>query len=86
LHFVAVTAAGRHRLCGLRFGLRRTGNLARRGRAANRRHRLLGVTPHGTEVAKAATNHSPLFYIDEPAIAVATRALLTVAVDYLQGQ
>jgi amidohydrolase len=47
---------------------------------------FVGVTPDGPDVAKAATNHSPLFYIDEPAIAVATRALLTVAVDYLQGQ
>jgi hypothetical protein len=28
-------------------------------------------------------NHSPLFYIDEKAIPVATRALLAVAVDYL---
>lgn len=46
----------------------------------------VGVTPAGTDVAKAASNHSPLFYIDEPAIAVATRAMMTVAVDYLQGK
>ena len=45
---------------------------------------FVGVTPPGPEVAKAASNHSPLFYIDEPAIAVATRALMTVAIDYLQ--
>jgi amidohydrolase len=47
---------------------------------------FVGITPDGPDVAKAATNHSPLFYIDEPAIAVGTRALLTLAVDYLQGQ
>ncbi|HMN43726.1 MAG TPA: M20/M25/M40 family metallo-hydrolase [Povalibacter sp.] len=46
----------------------------------------VGVTPPNTDVAKAATNHSPLFYIDEPALRVATRALLGVAVDYLQGE
>jgi len=33
----------------------------------------------------AAPNHSPLFAIDEPALAVATRALLAVTVDYMQG-
>ena len=46
----------------------------------------VGVTPPNTDVAKAATNHSPLFYIDEPALRVATRALLGAAVDYLQGE
>lgn len=45
----------------------------------------VGVTPAGTDMAKVASNHSPLFYIDEPAIAVATRAMMAVAVDYLQG-
>lgn len=46
----------------------------------------VGVTPPATDVANAATNHSPLFYIDEPALRVATRALLGAAVDYLQGE
>jgi amidohydrolase len=45
----------------------------------------VGVTPAGTDVADAPSNHSPLFYIDEPALRVATRALMNVAVDYLQG-
>jgi amidohydrolase len=46
---------------------------------------FVGVTPDGKgEASTAASNHSPLFYIDEPAIAVATRALATVAVDYLE--
>lgn len=47
---------------------------------------FIGVTPPGPDVGKAASNHSPLFYIDEPAIAVATRAMLTVAVDFLQSK
>ena len=46
---------------------------------------FVGVTPAGTDMAKAASNHSPLFYIDEPAIGVAMRSLTAVAVDYLQG-
>ncbi|MGH8177986.1 MAG: amidohydrolase [Steroidobacter sp.] len=44
----------------------------------------VGVTPPGADLTKTASNHSPLFYIDEPAIAVATRAMMAVAVDYLQ--
>jgi amidohydrolase len=45
----------------------------------------VGVTPAGQDMSKVASNHSPLFYIDEPALAVATRAMMAVAVDYLQG-
>jgi amidohydrolase len=45
----------------------------------------VGVTPPGQDANAAPSNHSPLFYIDEPAIAFATRALTSVAVDYLQG-
>ena len=45
---------------------------------------FVGVTPAGTDVANAPSNHSPLFYIDEPALRVASRALMTVAVEYLQ--
>lgn len=45
----------------------------------------VGVTPQGQDASAAPTNHSPLFYIDEPGIAFATRALASVAVDYLQG-
>ncbi len=47
---------------------------------------FVGVTPPNGDVSAAPSNHSPLFYIDEPAIAVATRALLSVAVDYMQGE
>ncbi len=46
----------------------------------------VGVTPTNTDVANAPSNHSPLFYIDEPAIGVAQRALTAAAVDYLQGK
>jgi amidohydrolase len=45
----------------------------------------VGVTPPGQDANAAPSNHSPLFYIDEPGIAFATRALASVAVDYLQG-
>lgn len=45
----------------------------------------VGVTPPGKDALAAPSNHSPLFYIDEPGIALATRALATVAVDYLQA-
>jgi amidohydrolase len=45
----------------------------------------VGVTPPGQDANAAPSNHSPLFYIDEPSIAFATRALTSVAVDYLQG-
>jgi amidohydrolase len=46
---------------------------------------MVGVTPKGTDVVTAPANHSPLFYLDEKAIPLATRALTTVAVDYLNG-
>jgi amidohydrolase len=45
----------------------------------------VGVTPPGKDVVTAPSNHSPLFYIDEPGIALATRALTAMAVDYLQA-
>jgi amidohydrolase len=44
---------------------------------------MVGSTPKGTDVATAPANHSPLFYLDEAAIPIATRALTQVAVDYL---
>lgn len=46
---------------------------------------FVGVTPRGQDANAAPSNHSPLFYIDEPAIAFATRSLASMAVDYLQG-
>jgi amidohydrolase len=44
---------------------------------------MVGVTPKGTDVKDAPANHSPLFYLDETAIPLATRAMTAVAVDYL---
>jgi amidohydrolase len=43
---------------------------------------FLGITPP-EQVGKAAANHSPLFYVDEKALATGVRALANLAVDYL---
>jgi metal-dependent amidase/aminoacylase/carboxypeptidase family protein len=45
----------------------------------------IGVTPAGKDAIAAPSNHSPLFYIDEPGLALATRTLTAVAIDYLQS-
>jgi len=47
---------------------------------------FLGITPPGTDPAKAAPNHSPRFYVDEAALPVGVRALAHVAVDYLTSR
>ena len=48
---------------------------------------FLGITPPGTDPAKAAPNHSPRFYVDEAALPVGVKALAHLAVDYLsQGR
>lgn len=47
---------------------------------------FVGVTPPGQDAAAAPDNHSDLFYVDEDGIAVGLRALLHVAVDYLQAR
>lgn len=44
---------------------------------------FVGVTPKDQDPVTAPVNHSPLFYIDEKAIPLATRAMTAVAVDYL---
>jgi len=44
---------------------------------------FVGVTPKGTDVTTAPANHSPLFYLDEAALPLATRAFTQLAVDYL---
>ncbi len=43
---------------------------------------FLGVTPKA-DVATAASNHSPLFYVDEAALPIGVRAYAQVAADYL---
>jgi amidohydrolase len=44
----------------------------------------VGVTPPGKDPEQAPSNHSPLFYVDEASLGVGLRALLNVAVDYLE--
>ncbi len=46
---------------------------------------FVGVTPAGQDPVKAPSNHSPLFFLDESGLDVGLRAMLGVAVDYLQG-
>jgi len=46
---------------------------------------FVGITPPGKDAAKAPSNHSPKFYIDESGLELGVRAMLGVAVDYLQG-
>jgi amidohydrolase len=45
---------------------------------------MVGITPKGTNVLTAPANHSPLFYLDETAIPLGTRAMAQVVVDYLK--
>jgi amidohydrolase len=46
----------------------------------------VGITPPDRDPATAAFNHSPLFFVDESGMAIGMRAMLSVAVDYLQGR
>ncbi|HKO55306.1 MAG TPA: amidohydrolase [Thermoanaerobaculia bacterium] len=43
----------------------------------------LGTRPKGVSAEEAASNHSPLFYVDESGLGLGVRALAHVAVDYL---
>lgn len=43
----------------------------------------LGIVPRNQDLAKAAPNHSPDFFIDEAALIVGVRALSMVTVNYL---
>lgn len=44
---------------------------------------VLGIVPRDQDVAKAAPNHSPDFFVDEKALVVGVRALAMVTVNYL---
>ncbi len=46
---------------------------------------FLGVTPAGQDPAKAAPNHSPLFFIDEAGLLLGVRSLAQVTVDWLEA-
>jgi len=44
---------------------------------------MVGVSPPEQDLKTVPENHSPLFYVDEKAIPMATRALVAVTVEYL---
>ncbi len=44
---------------------------------------FVGITPQDQNPVTAPSNHSPLFYIDERGLPIATRAFAQVALDYL---
>jgi amidohydrolase len=44
---------------------------------------FVGVTPPGTDPAKAASNHSPRFFVDERGLLIGMRSLAHLAFDYL---
>jgi amidohydrolase len=44
----------------------------------------LGIRPKNQTAEEAASNHSPLFYVDESGLELGVRALAHVAVDYLR--
>jgi amidohydrolase len=46
----------------------------------------VGATQAGTDPASAPSNHSPLFFLDETALKVGTRAMLQLSLDYLNGK
>jgi amidohydrolase len=46
---------------------------------------FVGSTPEGVNAVQAPSNHSPQFYLDEGSLPVGLRAMMGVAVDYLQG-
>ena len=46
---------------------------------------FVGVTEPSIDPRKAPTNHSPMFLVDEAALPLALDALVSLAVDYLQG-
>jgi amidohydrolase len=46
----------------------------------------VGTRPPDQTAEQAASNHSPLFYVDERGLAVGVRSLAYVAADYLTGQ
>jgi amidohydrolase len=47
---------------------------------------FVGVTPIDQDMATAAPNHSPRFYVDESALLPGARSLAALAVDFLTGR
>ena len=46
----------------------------------------LKATPAGQDAARAPSNHSPAFFLDESALDVGLRAMLQLSLDYLHGE
>ena len=46
---------------------------------------FVGSTPAGQDAEEAPANHSPLYYVDESSLDVGLRALVSLAIEYLQG-
>ena len=46
---------------------------------------FVGATPPDQDMASVATNHSPLFFLDEAALKLGTRAMLALTIDFLDG-
>ena len=46
---------------------------------------FVGATPRDKDPAKAPSNHSPEFFLDEEALRVGTRAMLQVVLDHQRG-
>jgi amidohydrolase len=44
-----------------------------------------GVNPPGVSAAEAAPNHNPRFFVHEPAMETALRAMLAIALDRVGG-
>jgi amidohydrolase len=47
---------------------------------------FVGVTPPGQEALTAPSNHSPSFFVDEGALPIALKTLVTATVDFLQAK
>ena len=47
---------------------------------------FLGGSPRGTDLARVAYNHSPRFYVEDPAMKLGLRALLYLTADFLEGR
>jgi metal-dependent amidase/aminoacylase/carboxypeptidase family protein len=46
---------------------------------------FVGSTPRGQDADKAPSNHSPLYFVDESSLEVGVKAMVNVAVDYLNA-
>ena len=46
---------------------------------------MLGINKEGVAPGEAASNHSPLFYVNEDALIVGVRALVGFALDYAEA-